>query len=314
MRQRSRLRCRLPSPCRRPERFRAARQDRRSVRRSRTRWSWQSRTHRCRRRWSTSPPWRATSGTVSSAASRPTRPPRSRSAPWATPRRRRTVVAMGDSHIGQWLATLDILGERRGFKVIPLIKLSCAPYDVKHAIVEVDGEYTQCTDFRRWARRRIARWRPVAVVLAARVLAAGSDETTLEERAADWEQGVESGVRRLLRNGAHSVKVLSDLPEVDQDPGNVPATAGRDDGVLRVVARPSGHARATRSSEMPPWRAARPTSTWCRSSAFATSVPPSWVGSSPSATTTTSRSRGRRLSPGSLVGGWACPDDPRPHD
>ena len=57
------------------------------------------------------------------------------------------------------------------------------------------------------------------MVLAARVLASGSDKTTLEERAADWERGVESGVRRLLRNGAQSVKVLSDLPEADQDPG-----------------------------------------------------------------------------------------------
>ena len=132
---------------------------------------------------------------------------------------RRTVVAWGDSHIGQWLATLDILGKRRGFKVIPLIKLSCAPYDVRMAIKEVDGEYTECTEFRRWARRKIADWRPAAVVLAARVLAAGSDKTTLEERAADWKHGVESGVRRLLRNGAHSVKVLSDLPEVAQDPG-----------------------------------------------------------------------------------------------
>jgi len=132
----------------------------------------------------------------------------------------RIVVAMGDSHIGQWLPTLDILGERRGFKVIPLIKLSCAPYDVQHSIAEVDGDYTQCDDFRSWAVRRIARWQPVAVVLAARVLAAGSDETSVEERAADWEQGVETGVRRLLRNGARSVRVLSDLPEVDQDPGS----------------------------------------------------------------------------------------------
>jgi hypothetical protein len=131
----------------------------------------------------------------------------------------RTVVAFGDSHMGQWLAALDILGERRGFKVIPLIKLSCAPYDVKHAIEEVGGEFTQCTDFRRWARRRIADWRPAAVVLSARVLASGSDDTTLAERAEDWERGVESGVRRLLRIGAQSVRVLSDIPEVGQDPG-----------------------------------------------------------------------------------------------
>ena len=131
----------------------------------------------------------------------------------------RTVVAMGDSHMGQWLATLDILGERRGFKVIPLIKLSCAPYDVKHAIEEVGGEFTECVDFRRWARGRIADWQPAAVVLSARVLASGSDKTTLAERAEDWERGVETGVRRLLKIGAKSVKVLSDIPEVGQDPG-----------------------------------------------------------------------------------------------
>jgi hypothetical protein len=82
---------------------------------------------------------------------------------------RRTVVAVGDSHIGQWLPALDLLGEQRGFKVIPLIKLSCAPYDVRHAIEEVDGEYTQCTKFRAWAGRKIAGWRPAAVVLVTRI-------------------------------------------------------------------------------------------------------------------------------------------------
>jgi hypothetical protein len=132
---------------------------------------------------------------------------------------RRTVVAFGDSHVGQWLATLDIVGERRGFKVIPLIKLSCAPYDVRFYVDQAGDPFTQCTEFRRWARRRIAEWRPAAVVLGARVFAVGSKKTPLKERAADWRRGVESGVRRLLRNGAHSVKVLSDLPEVARDPG-----------------------------------------------------------------------------------------------
>jgi SGNH domain (fused to AT3 domains) len=158
----------------------------------------------------------------------------------------RTVVAMGDSHMGQWLATLDVLGKRRGFKVIPLIKISCSPYDVTMAIKEVDGEYTECTEFRRWARRRIARWRPAAVVLVARVLAAGSAQTTLEQRAAEWKTGVESGVRRLLRSGARSVKVLSDLPEVAQDPGG----CLREPGVTMASCMSSPGSRVTRGNEV----------------------------------------------------------------
>jgi hypothetical protein len=158
----------------------------------------------------------------------------------------RTVVAMGDSHIGQWLATLDIIGQRRDFKVIPLIKMSCAPYDVRMAIEEVDGEYTQCTDFRRWTRRMVARWRPDAVVLVSRVLAAGSDQTSLEVRAADWERGVESAVRRLLRNGAQSVKVLSDLPEVGQDPGG----CLRQPGATMASCMSSPGLRVTRGNQV----------------------------------------------------------------
>ena len=38
---------------------------------------------------------------------------------------------LGDSHAGQWLPAFDRLGRDLGYRVVPLIKFGCVPYDVR---------------------------------------------------------------------------------------------------------------------------------------------------------------------------------------
>lgn len=42
----------------------------------------------------------------------------------------RTMVVLGDSHVGQWLPGLDAIGEESGYRVLPLIKYGCTPFGV----------------------------------------------------------------------------------------------------------------------------------------------------------------------------------------
>ena len=83
----------------------------------------------------------------------------------------RTVVVYGNSHAGMWALPLGTLGRRDGYRVIPLVKVGCAPFDVEQT--RGGGPYPECPAFRRWALRQIAELRPDVVVLAYGGLFAG---------------------------------------------------------------------------------------------------------------------------------------------
>jgi peptidoglycan/LPS O-acetylase OafA/YrhL len=128
----------------------------------------------------------------------------------------RTMVVLGDSQANEWLPAIDRLGADDGFRVLPLIKFGCTPFDVP----EVDGagaDYWECTEFRRWAAAYIARTHPQVVIV-------GSEATSDRMRATPgltlsqtWSAGVSRLVGRLGRNGARVV-VLADTPDLTFDP------------------------------------------------------------------------------------------------
>lgn len=119
----------------------------------------------------------------------------------------RTVVLVGDSHAGQWIAALDRLGAEQGFRLVPLIKPACNVYDVEQYFAQMPKE--TCHAFKKWARDEVAELKPDAVVVAARgydgVHASGA------ERERIWRAGAESGIRALV-GLAPAVYVLSDIP------------------------------------------------------------------------------------------------------
>lgn len=129
-------------------------------------------------------------------------------------RARRTVVVYGDSHAGVWLPALDRMGSDAGFRVVPLIKYSCAPFDVAQ---RHDGRpYTSCPRFRRWAERKIARLDPAMVLVGYRGFWA-VDPTPGETVAHAWQQGARTAVRRLVRHTPQLV-ILGDVSSKGQLP------------------------------------------------------------------------------------------------
>jgi len=126
----------------------------------------------------------------------------------------RTVVVTGDSHAGMWLPAFDALGQQQHVKVIPMVKLSCAPYDVDQPMPNMPQ--SECDGFRSWARGQIQRIHPDAVYLIGRGL--------LDVRYRDgqnvadqWRTGVTRAVRA-IKPLTKRVVVVGDVPSRPRDP------------------------------------------------------------------------------------------------
>lgn len=128
----------------------------------------------------------------------------------------RTLMAFGDSHLGQWLPALDRLAAAAGYRVVPLVKLGCTPFDVDLEVDEGTGAYTQCADFREWATGEIERLRPEVVVVGGRAMQ-GSMTGRRVDRAAAWTEGVRTTLARLTPL-TPDLRVLSDVSGIEVEP------------------------------------------------------------------------------------------------
>jgi len=77
---------------------------------------------------------------------------------------KKTIVLYGDSHAAQWLPALDIIGKKRGIKIVSLTKSSCPSAEV---IKELSSQYdiADCQAFRDSSIARIKKIKPLAVIL-----------------------------------------------------------------------------------------------------------------------------------------------------
>lgn len=128
----------------------------------------------------------------------------------------RTLVAFGDSHLGQWLPALDRLATAAGYRVVPLVKLGCTPFDVALDVDDRADEFTACAQFREWASAEIARLRPDVVVVGGRAMQ-GSMSAPREERPTAWAAGVAATLDRLAPLTA-DLRVLSDVSGIQVEP------------------------------------------------------------------------------------------------
>ena len=114
-------------------------------------------------------------------------------------------------------------GQRDGYRVIPLVKVGCAPFDVEQT--NQGAAYPECPAFRRWALRRITELRPDVVVLAY-----GGHFAIQPPPGQSFARDVDQ--RRLLggtpmRRLTPQVKVISDITNLDFSPGTASPTRTR---------------------------------------------------------------------------------------
>jgi peptidoglycan/LPS O-acetylase OafA/YrhL len=133
----------------------------------------------------------------------------------------KTMVVYGDSHAQMWLPALERLAEEQGYRIIPLVKLGCAPYDIV-TWKSNRGEYTACNEFHDWAFRQARKADPDVVVMSSISVPRSMDEpggTVLSESESEpvWRDGVRSTSRRMGRL-ADEVVVVADSTRLPRDP------------------------------------------------------------------------------------------------
>jgi peptidoglycan/LPS O-acetylase OafA/YrhL len=87
----------------------------------------------------------------------------------------RTLVLIGDSHIGMWSGPIITLAQQHHWKVKVFLKVGCPPIDTPMWRPERDDSYSECTQWRAWALRTIALIKPD------RIIATGYTQSPMED-------------------------------------------------------------------------------------------------------------------------------------
>ena len=161
-----------------------------------------------------------------------------------------TVVALGDSHMGMWLPSLDEIGRTDGFRLVPFVKWACPSIDVPTTTSRGPGT---CEEFREWTLDQVRAMEPDVILLSNRVLPPNLDAEE-SELVPVWEEGLRSTLATVSEL-APEVRLFGDVPRVDSDPGEclsgeestmatctLPASKRSVDGIVstRNVARELG--------------------------------------------------------------------------
>ena len=124
-----------------------------------------------------------------------------------------TIVLYGDSHAAQWFPALDLIGKKRGIKIVSLTKSACPSAEV---IKELSSQYDvkDCQAFRDSSVARINKIKPLAVILT------GMQPFTApysDESARSWWLAGESIVFNRIKSATEFPIYLTDtpLPRID---------------------------------------------------------------------------------------------------
>jgi peptidoglycan/LPS O-acetylase OafA/YrhL len=124
-----------------------------------------------------------------------------------------TIVLYGDSHAAQWFPALDLIGKKRGIKIVSLTKSACPSAEV---IKELSSQYDvkDCQAFRDSSVARINKIKPMAVILT------GMQPFTApysDESARSWWLAGESTAFNRIKDATKFPIYLTDtpLPQID---------------------------------------------------------------------------------------------------
>ncbi|GGR59946.1 peptidoglycan/LPS O-acetylase OafA/YrhL [Nocardioides luteus] len=140
---------------------------------------------------------------------------------------KKTVAVVGDSHAGMWLSAFDDLGRERGFRVVPVVKVGCAPYPVQHRGKKMTQ--AECDEFRDWSADRLERLDPDVIVSTARGQLFMPKTWEGMDRDEQWSEAVRSTAES-YREITRRVVVLGDVPPVDQAPADCLSDPDADQG------------------------------------------------------------------------------------
>ena len=136
------------------------------------------------------------------------------------PQGKRTVVALGSSHMTMWMSGLAREAARRDTRLVGLIKFGCTPYELR--TTREGREWRQCARFREWAVKQVEAIEPDRVIVGSHsdftVLADDSRLLGGVERIDAVADGAAALASR-LREHAGGVVVLGDTMPRSREPG-----------------------------------------------------------------------------------------------
>ena len=113
------------------------------------------------------------------------------------------IVLFGDSHAAQWFPALEPIAKKRGFRLVPIVKLGCPAVDAPLFDPDMGRFYTECAEWRKTAINKIQQIQPVlTIVSSSERYVLGDDE---------WRNGINS-VLKNLSESSQTVLVLRDTP------------------------------------------------------------------------------------------------------
>jgi len=135
----------------------------------------------------------------------------------------RTVVLFGDSHADQWSTPLAQLATEQGWRLVTLLKASCAVADIVAYNVRLRRYWPECSEWRTRSMEEIRRLQPDLVIVSqfssgyirGPWTARGKHAVTYEE----WLAGLRRSLLQ-LRSAGVPVLVLRDTPSPGKNVGN----------------------------------------------------------------------------------------------
>ena len=118
------------------------------------------------------------------------------------------IVLFGDSHAAQWFPALEPISKKRGFRLVPIVKLGCPAVDAPLFDRNLGRFYTECDEWHKTAINKIQQLQPVLTIVSSfEGYALGDDE---------WRNGIKS-VLQNLSESSQKVLVLRDTPSANFD-------------------------------------------------------------------------------------------------
>jgi hypothetical protein len=142
---------------------------------------------------------------------------------FGAPNSSKTVVLFGDSHADQWSTPLAQLATEQGWRLVTLLKASCAVADISDYNMRLRRHWPECAEWRARSIEEIRRLQPDLVIVSqfssAHIrgpwTASGVYAVTYEEWAAGLERSLQT-----LRTAGVPVLLLRDSPSPRKDVGN----------------------------------------------------------------------------------------------
>jgi peptidoglycan/LPS O-acetylase OafA/YrhL len=140
-----------------------------------------------------------------------------------------TVVVLGDSHASMWMPAIQAIGDRRGWRIVGLLKPACSPVMVTVWERDLKRAFRECDAWRQLALARVHDVHPsIVFVTSSRTYDIVDADGNLMKsgRAGPWQAGLVALLRELKRD-SDRVVLIGEIPRHRSDPVECLAYRGR---------------------------------------------------------------------------------------